>query len=120
MKLLIVEDNEAMRRMIHAVVADLAEAVIECSDGSEAVTAYAQGQFSSADWVLMDVRMQALDGLQATRALKARWPDARVVIVTSYNDARLRAEARRAGACGYVLKENLLALRQLLGPSQAG
>ena len=119
MKLLIVEDNVAMRRMIRALVGDLAEAVIECGDGTEVLAAYAHAQFDSRDWVLMDVHLQTLDGLQATRALKAQWPDARVIIVTGYNDAKLRAEADKAGACEYVLKEDLLALRRLLAEPRA-
>ncbi len=63
--------------------------------------------------------MQTLDGLQATRALRARWPDARVVtvIVTNYNDTGFHAEALAAGAYDYILKENLQALRQLLQPT---
>jgi CheY-like chemotaxis protein len=120
MKLLIVEDNAAMRSLIRAIVGDLAEAVVECADGSEVFAAYAAAQFNHADWVLMDVRMVTLDGLAATRALTAQWPDARVVIVTGFNDAKLRAAANAAGACGYVLKEDLLALRQLLSsPAKA-
>lgn len=116
MKLLIAEDNEAMRRMICSVVADLADCVIECSDGAAAVAAYGEHH---PDWVFMDLRMQGMDGLQATRAIKAEWPEARVVIVTSYNDTKLRAEANKVGACGYVLKEELLALRQMLLRSQS-
>lgn len=114
MKLLIAEDNEAMRRMICSVVADLADTIVECSDGAAAVAAYGEHH---PDWVFMDLRMPGMDGLQATRAIKAEWPEARVVIVTSYNDAKLRAEANRVGADGYVLKEELLALRQMLARS---
>ena len=58
--------------------------------------------------------MKSVDGLTATRCLLKRWPQAQVVIVTSYDDDLLREEARQAGACGYVLKENLLEVRQLL------
>ena len=111
MKLLIAEDNAAMRQLICSIVADLADGIVECSNGAEAVAAYGEHH---PDWVLMDLRMDVMDGLQATRAIKAQWPDARVVIVTSYNDAKLRVEASRAGACRYVLKEELLSLRQLI------
>ena len=111
MKLLIVEDNAKMRRMLKSLVADLASAVHECSDGAQALAAYAAAR---PDWVLMDIAMKDLDGISATRALKAAWPEARIIIVTSYDSAELRQAAQEAGACGYVLKENLLEVRRLL------
>jgi CheY-like chemotaxis protein len=121
MKLLIVDDNAAMRSLIRSLVADLADDIVECDDGAAAVLAFAAQQSEGVlpDWVLMDLRMQPMDGLQATRAIRAQCPAARVVIVTSYNDARLRAEATRCGAYGYVLKEDLLTLRHLLQASLA-
>jgi CheY-like chemotaxis protein len=114
MKLLIVDDNPQMCWMIRAVVADLAEAVAECGDGDEAVAAYAAQQFSAADRVLMDLQMPRVGGLEATRRIRAAFPDARIIIVTQYDDPHWRAAASQAGACGYVLKENLLELRQML------
>jgi CheY-like chemotaxis protein len=111
MKLLIVEDNQEMRELIKFVVGDLADAVAECGDGSEAVAAYAAQQ---PDWVLMDMEMPRVGGLAATRRLRAMWPEARIVIVTHYDDDHYRAAAHAAGACAYVTKEDLLPLRQLL------
>jgi CheY-like chemotaxis protein len=111
MKFLIAEDNAAMRQMIGSVITDWADEIVECSDGATAVSSYGEHR---PDWVLMDIRMPTMDGLTATAAIKAAWPDAHIVIVTSYNDARLRAAAQQAGACGYVLKEDLLTLRHLL------
>jgi CheY-like chemotaxis protein len=114
MKLLIVEDNPQMRRMIRAMVTDLAEAVTECGDGEEAVAAYAAQQFSANDRVLMDLQMPGVGGLEATRRIRRDFPDANIIIVTQYDDPHWRAAATQAGACGYVLKENLLELRQML------
>jgi CheY-like chemotaxis protein len=114
MKLLIVEDNPQMRQMIRAVVAELAEAVTECADGEEAVAAYAARQFNRDDRVLMDLQMPGIGGLEATRRIRAAFPDANVIIVTQYNDPHWRSAATQAGACGYVLKENLLELRWTL------
>jgi CheY-like chemotaxis protein len=111
MKLLIVEDNPEMRRMLRRIVIGLAADVTECEDGSTALAAYAQAQ---PDWVLMDIEMKAMDGITATRQIVAAWPQARVVIVTSHDHQELRNAAEAAGACGYVLKENLLELRQRL------
>jgi CheY-like chemotaxis protein len=111
MKLLIVDDDERIRRLIKSVVADAAAVVCECSDGAQARRSYDEQQ---PDWVLMDLSMPELDGIAATRQIRAAYPRARVVIVTAHDSAALREEARGAGACGYVLKENLLDLLEIL------
>ena len=114
MKLLIVEDNPRMRRMIRDLVADLAEAIAECGDGEEAVASYAAHRFDSDDRVRMDLQMPGIGGLEVTRRIRAAFPDAMIIIVTQYDDPYWRDAAIWAGACGFVLKENLLELRQLL------
>ncbi len=111
MILLIVDDNSQVRRLIRNLVEDLVEQCHECDDGSGALAAFARYQ---PDWVLMDIQMKELDGLLAIRQIKAVFPAARIIVVTDFDDAGLRAAAQRSGACGYVLKENLLPLRQIL------
>jgi two-component system response regulator DegU len=102
-----------MRRLLGRVVSDLVSLVVECEDGAAALAAYEQHR---PDWVLMDIEMQQTDGITATHDIMQVFPEARVVIVSKYDDERLRAAARTAGAWGYVCKENLLALRALLQP----
>ena len=114
MMLLIVDDNPAVRRMIARVVRDLADEIRECEDGAEALAAYRQ---SHPDFVLMDIAMTGVDGITATRGIVSEFPGARIIMVTGHGDEPLRAAARDAGAWGYVLKENLLALRELISNS---
>ncbi len=120
--LLIVDDiadnNDAMRRLMRRVAGDLADHIEECSDGAQALAAYELHHFSAEDWVLMDVEMAGMDGLTATRELRAAHPEARIIIVTKHNDEQLREAAFRNTACGFVLKENLLELRTLLISTQ--
>jgi CheY-like chemotaxis protein len=111
-RLLIVEDNAGMRSLIWSVVADLFEAVTECGDGAGALGAYRECR---PDWVLMDVRMPGLDGITATALIKEAFPEARIVIVTDYAETKLRRAALDAGACDYVLKDDLLELRRIVG-----
>jgi len=112
MRLLIVEDSQQMRREIKLFVSDLAEEIGECGDGAGALAAYSA---QHPDWVLMDIRMEEVDGLTATRQIKAAYPEARIVILTGYDDVELREAARSAGACEYVTKQNLLEVRRILG-----
>jgi CheY-like chemotaxis protein len=111
MNILIVEDSQAMRRMIRNVICAQADQCHECSDGSEALAAYTR---HLPDWVLMDIEMKTMDGIAATEQIRATFPEAKIVIVTNYDDADLRQAALAAGASGYVLKENLLEIRRLL------
>ena len=111
MKILIADDHEHMRQIIRQTVAHLATEFYEAGDGPEAIAICAAHR---PDWVLMDFRMKSMDGLRATAEIKARFPEMRVVIVSQYDDAELRAEATRVGACAYVLKENLHDLLAIL------
>lgn len=109
--ILIVDDNPLMRRALKALLSDLAPVCYECGDGNAALAAYRQHR---PDWVLMDLKLAGTDGLAVTALLRAADPSARVLIVTTYDDPALREAALEAGACGFVLKENLSKLRSLL------
>lgn len=110
-EILIIEDNPQVRRLIRSEVCDLAKHLHEASDGAQALALYRK---HLPDWILMDLEMKQTDGLTTTRQIKAAFPEARICIVTSYDDEYLREEARAAGASGYVSKENLQLLRTLL------
>jgi two-component system response regulator DegU len=111
MKLLIVEDNMKMRDMIKTVMSRSINEFRECSDGEEAIKAYEEFH---PDCVLMDVEMKPVDGITATRLIKALHPEAKIIIVTNYGDKRTRAAAAQAGADGFVEKENLVRLRAVV------
>ena len=101
-RILIAEDNEAMRRTLCDLLEDEGLEVIgEAVDGVDAV---AQAQALQPDVVLMDMRMPRLNGLAATQALKQVAPEVRILILSAYADTGLAEEARSAGADGYVVK----------------
>src|ERR1044071_1712865 len=111
MNILIVEDNITIRQLIRRFVGAATNQFFECEDGSQALEAYRRHQ---PDWVLMDVVMPGTDGITATREIHQAFPQAKIVIVTSYDDDDLRQAAAEAGACGYVLKENLIEVLTLI------
>lgn len=78
------------------------EVVGEAENGLAAVDVYAALQ---PDVLLMDIRMPGMDGVEATRRILERWPQARVVILTTFDDDAYIFEALRAGALGYLLKD---------------
>ncbi len=59
--------------------------------------------------------MNGMSGLEATRRIVAAHPEARILMLTQYDDAEMRRAAAEAGARGYVLKENLFSLGAFLG-----
>lgn len=103
-RILLVDDQRLMReglRILLELEPDL-KVVGEAEDGQKAVEAYAEFQ---PDVVLMDVRMPGMDGVEATWRLRERWPQARIIILTTFDDDEYVFEGLRAGALGYLLKD---------------
>lgn len=102
---MIVDDQGMVRaglRMLLDVEPDI-EVVAEAGNGIEAVARAARHR---PDVILMDIRMPELDGLEATRRIFAADEDAKVLILTTFNHDDLVYEALRAGASGFVLKDD--------------
>ncbi len=111
MKILIVDDHEGMRELMRSYLPDAFDEIHECEDGSDAVDCYRE---HLPDWVLMDWKMKRMDGITATRQIIAAYPQARILLVTSFDDDNLRRAGREAGACGYIVKENLRSISEIL------
>ena len=111
--IMIVDDNVPMRAMITRYIQNIGACseFCECDNGLEAIEKFRKIR---PDWVLMDVKMPKMDGLSATIAIRGQFPDARIIIVSNFDDPELKAEAKRIGAAGYVLKERLFELRELM------
>ena len=111
--ILVADDNDSMRAIIIRHVQNLYVSAhfLECGDGKEAVEAYAKVR---PELVLMDVKMPGLDGLEAAKEILAKYPDARIIMVSNFDDPELRNEAKRNGAVGYVLKERLFELKEVI------
>lgn len=111
MKVLIVDDNPQARQMIKDYVLSETDKFRECEDGAEALSVYAEFQ---PDFVLMDWEMKEVNGLTATKNIIAEFPNAKILIVSNFDDPDLRQAAKQAGAIGYLRKENILELNRIL------
>lgn len=114
-RVLLVDDNEGFRESL-AMLLDTDEMVVvgQAADGAAAL---AMIDGLEPDVVLMDVRMPGMDGIDATRELKTRFPALGIVALTGSEDQRAVREMLVAGASGYVLKDSdgddiLFAVRQ--------
>jgi len=100
-QVLIVDDRAQTREGLKALLATESpvQVVGEAADGREAIHLIEARQ---PDVVLMDASMPVMDGLEATRLVKAQWPQIRVIVLTIH--AALRVEALAAGADAFLVK----------------
>ncbi|HXJ62069.1 MAG TPA: response regulator transcription factor [Verrucomicrobiae bacterium] len=108
---MIVDDHAEMRRLLRSMLEDLASEVTECADGAEAVAAFARQR---PDWTIMDITMKGMDGLEATRRIRTRFAGSRIVMLTQHDTPQMRAAALEAGACAFVVKDNLAEISAIL------
>ncbi len=108
-RILLCEDQTLMRQGLHTVL-ELEpgfEVVGEAADGEEAIARYGElrAQGNGPDIVLMDVQMPRKNGVQATAAITTAHPEARVIILTTFDYEDYVFDAIKAGAMGYLLKD---------------
>ena len=102
-RLLLADDHRMLREGLRRSLTDEGfEVVGEASDGAEAVD---MASSLRPDVVLMDVTMPDVDGVEATRRLQATHPEIPVVMLTMHADKSVIANAMRAGAIGYLVKD---------------
>lgn len=102
-RVLLVDDHEVVRAGLRALLddADGFEVAGEAATAAEAIRRVGLGR---PDVVLMDVRLPDGSGIDACRSIKARFPDVKVLILTSFADEAAFLEAAEAGASGFELK----------------
>lgn len=102
-RILLADDHELFREGLAGLInaqPDM-EVVGQAGDGLEALTL---ARDLRPDLVVMDIKMPLCEGLEATRLIRAEWPEARILILTVHDEDEKLFEAIKSGACGYLLK----------------
>lgn len=105
MKLILIDDDRLVvsaLKMILEALPDF-EVAATANDGSEALPLYRKHR---PDVLLMDIRMEKTDGLDAAAAVLTEFPDARILLLTTFSDDEYIVKALRLGAKGYLLKQD--------------
>jgi len=102
-KVMIVDDHPLVRHGINTVFKAYEDIlpVAEAENGKEAIEMYEK---HLPDIVLMDIMMPMIDGVEATELLVKKWPDIKIIALTSFNDSDLIKKALKAGAISYIIK----------------
>jgi DNA-binding NarL/FixJ family response regulator len=99
----LVEDHQLVREALRRLLEDAdIDVVGEAADG---LTGVELALVHRPSVVLMDVQMSVMDGVAATRALRRRWSDAPVLLLSMFGDPHLQGDAYAAGASGYLVKD---------------
>ena len=104
-RLLLVDDHAILRDGIRSLLerqGDI-EVIAEASNGLEAL---AKARQYEPDILLMDIAMPEMNGLEATRAIRAEFPEMKILILTQHDDREYVTPLLQAGAAGYVLKRS--------------
>ncbi|BDG32625.1 response regulator transcription factor [Parageobacillus thermoglucosidasius] len=101
--ILLVEDQALVRQGLKMMIEQdpQLKVVAEAENGLEALHEMEQ---HIIDLVIMDIRMPVMNGLEATRKIKERWPDVKILILTTFNDDEYAVQALKDGANGFLLK----------------
>ncbi len=101
-RLFLVDDHPVVREGIRRLM-QLEEQISVVGEADSGEDVLEQMDMSPANVVMMDIRLPGINGIEATRRLRARYPDRKVIILSSFGDEYL-VEAIEAGAIGYILK----------------
>ncbi|MEG6550037.1 response regulator, partial [Desulfocurvibacter africanus] len=101
MKLLLIDDEEGIRRMLGMSLADLGYDVHTAADGQEGLKLF---DWLAPDIVLLDIKMPGMDGIEVLRNIKARKIDAEVIMISGHGDLDLAIKSLQLDAVDFVTK----------------
>jgi DNA-binding NarL/FixJ family response regulator len=102
-KIMIVEDQVIVRKGLRMIVEqdEQFSVVAEAGNGIEAI---GMMEMHNIDLILLDIRMPEMNGIQATKIIKQRWPEVKILVLTTFNDDEAAMETLKDGVNGFMLK----------------
>lgn len=102
-KVLLVEDQSIVRQGLKMILEQDPNITVphEAENGKQAIEMMEK---HIIDFIMMDVRMPVMNGIEATRIIKERWPGTKILILTTFNDDEYAMHALKVGANGFLLK----------------
>lgn len=109
MKILIADDNAQIRKVIIRLIKRVLKGndFFECSNGEQAIEINAK---EKPDLILMDIKMDKIDGLTATRRIHKEFPKTKVIIISQLSEQEYKEESFNAGAVYFLNKDCLIEL----------
>ncbi|VAW30959.1 Two-component transcriptional response regulator, LuxR family [hydrothermal vent metagenome] len=104
LRVLLVDDHEVVRLGLKTLLSDV-EWIDVVAEAKDAVTAVQAAAHYQPDAIVMDIRMPGESGIEACATITRRWPNIKVIMLTSHGEDDLLFRAIQAGASGYVLKQ---------------
>jgi YesN/AraC family two-component response regulator len=104
MKLLIVDDNPSIRKIVRHLLSDRFEQIHDASNGLEALEVY---QKFIPDFVVMDIEMPEVDGLVGAKMIKNEFPQSRIIMMSKFKDEEMISLSKYIGAEAYFFKDDL-------------
>jgi DNA-binding NarL/FixJ family response regulator len=103
-RLLLAEDQAMVRQGLKMMIETDNEMLVtgEAANGKEAIKLC---ELQAFDMIVLDIRMPEMNGLEAARTIRTRWPQSKILMLTTFNDDQYALEALRIGANGYMLKD---------------
>lgn len=102
-RILLAEDQVMVRQGLKKMIESDEEMKVtgEANNGKEAILLCEKQSF---DIVILDIRMPVMDGIEAAKVIHSRWPDVKILILTTFDDNQYVLESLKIGVSGYVLK----------------
>ncbi len=118
MRVLLIDDDRLVLSSLRGIMEyNKIEVAAEGKDGSEMLPLYRQ---SLPDIVLTDIRMKEMDGIEAAERLMKEFPEAKILLLTTFEDQEYISKALRIGCKGYILKQNISHIIPALKAAHAG
>jgi len=111
MTVLLVDDHKGIRELEKSIFSSLFDTFYESTCGEDAITIY---KTYKPDWVLMDYKMNGITGIETAKKIKENDADAKIIMVSQFEDGDMKKKAFDAGVFAYIAKEQLSTIKNII------